>query len=210
MTDLLLIRHGEATHNLDGRWEGWGDTELTCAGRSQADAVAQRLATWATPISHVFSSPLKRALQTAVPISASLGLEPVPHDGLREINFGRVNGLTLQSFQACMPTVYARWRNRTDMSFRFPGGEERRSFFQRVGRALDDIIARCQDQSVVVVAHGGTLRAGLAHLLPDSMSDWWAYSLSNASLTHVLLSGDGARLLALDDCSHQHGDRTLS
>ncbi len=199
MTDLLLIRHGQATHNLEGRWEGWGATPLTETGQRQAEALARQLAEWSPPITWLYSSPLLRARQTAVPIARQLALEPILEDGLRECNFGQVSGLTREAFRAAMPEAYARWQDRSDLTFQFPGGEQRQAFFWRVGRTLDEITARHRGEQVVIVAHGGTIRAGLAHLLPDTMSDWWAYALENGSLTHVQAGEGGNVLVTLSD-----------
>jgi broad specificity phosphatase PhoE len=208
VTGLVLVRHGQATHNLDHRWEGWGSTPLTQVGQRQAEALARRLVTWTPAITQVCSSPLLRARQTAEPIARHLGLSVVFHSGLREIDFGQLSGLTLEEFCETMPQVYARWRNRSDMTFRFPGGEQRQAFFLRVGRALDEIIARFLGEQVVVVAHGGTLRAGMAHLIPGTMRDWWAYDLDNASLTHVRVGEEGSTLVALNDRLHLSGGRS--
>jgi broad specificity phosphatase PhoE len=202
MMDLLLVRHGQATHNLEGRWEGWGATPLTEEGQQQADAVARRLASWRPAITRVYSSPVLRAWQTAGYIGRALALAPVGHDGLREINFGQVNGQTLESFRATMPEIYARWQDRGDFTFQWPGGEQRLAFFQRVSQAVSEIIARHPGEQVVIVAHGGSLRAALAHLLPDTMSDWWGYVLVTASLTHVRVAEAGNSLIALNDCQH--------
>jgi probable phosphoglycerate mutase len=180
MTDLLLIRHGQAIHNLEGRWEGWGATPLTHEGQHQAEAVARRLERWLPPVSYIYTSPLLRAVQTAEPIAQRLGLTPSTNENLREINFGAVSG--------------------------FPRGEKRQVFFQRVARALDEIVALHPDEQIAVVAHGGTLRGGLAHLFPDTMRDWWIYALQNASLTHVRVGENGKRLVVLNDCHHLDGD----
>jgi broad specificity phosphatase PhoE len=202
MTDLLLIRHGQANHNLEGRWEGWGPVPLTELGRRQARAVACRLAGWSPPITRLYTSPLLRAVQTAEPIALESGLEAITHDGLKEIDFGQVSGLSMQEFRQSMPDLFARWQNRADLTFQFPRGEQRLAFFQRVGEALDEILAANPGGQIVVVAHGGTLRAGLAHLFPRTMSDWWAYALGNASLTHVRVASAGNSLVALNQCQH--------
>ncbi|MFC2045988.1 histidine phosphatase family protein [Chloroflexota bacterium] len=202
MTDLLLIRHGQAPHNIQGRWEGWGASPLTAEGERQAEAVSRRLALWLPPIRRLYASPLKRAWQTAQPIAQRLGLEPITHSGLREIDFGEVSGLTQGDFREAMPEVYARWQDRTDLTFQYPGGEQRQQFFQRVARALDEIVGEHPAETVAAVSHGGTLRAGLAYLLPDTMTDWWGYALDNCSLTFVRAGHGGNDLVALNDCHH--------
>jgi broad specificity phosphatase PhoE len=131
-----------------------------------------------------------------------LGLAPVADDGLCEINFGQVSGLTMDSFRETMPDVFRRWQARGDPGFQFPGGEQRLAFFQRVGLTLDGIVARHPGEGVAVVAHGGTLRAGLAHLFPETMRDWWAYALHTASITHVCMGDEVNLLVRLNDCQH--------
>ena len=202
MTELLLIRHGQAVHNLEGRWEGWGAAQLTEDGERQAHAVARRLKSWSPPLVHLYTSPLLRARQTADPIARRLGTMPTALDGLREIDFGQVSGLTMNGFRETMPEVYSQWQDRSDLTFQFPGGEQRLGFFRRVGRVLEEIVARHPGEPVVVVTHGGTLRAGLAHLFPETMGDWWAYGLGNASLSHLRLGAGAPELLALNDCRH--------
>ena len=205
MTELLLVRHGQASHNLDGRWEGWGSTPLTPEGERQAEALAKRLAQWTPRISQIVTSPLRRARQTAEPIARLLGLPVQNHEGLREINFGQVSGLTMEGLRETMPDVYARWQDRSDMTFQFPGGEQRSAFFQRVLSALNDLIASAGEGTLVVVSHGGTLRAGLAYLFPETMQDWWGYALENASLTQVRVGSGDNVLVALNDRSHLDG-----
>lgn len=205
MTDLLLVRHGEATHNLEGRLEGWGATPLTQTGQHQVRALARRLASWSPPIVRLYTSPLLRARQTADVIALELGLVSSACDDLKEINFGQINGLSLAMFRETLPDLFARWQDRTDLTFQYPGGEQRLEFFQRASRAMDDIAARHPDEQVVVVAHGGTLRAGLAHFFPRTMKDWWAYALHNASLTHARVGPTGSVLITLNDCQHLEG-----
>jgi broad specificity phosphatase PhoE len=205
MTDLLLVRHGQATHNVAGRWEGWGPTPLTRHGRQQAKAVARRLASSFPPITRVYSSPLLRAWQTAKEIGRELELVPLARDDLKEINFGQVSGLTLEGFRTTMPELFDRWKDKGNLAFQYPGGEQRLAFFERVGRAVDDITAMHPAEQVVIVAHGGTLRAALAHLFPETMKDWWTYTLQTASLTHAGVRTEGNNLLALNDCQHLDG-----
>lgn len=206
VTELLLIRHGEATHNLQNRWEGESPARLTPEGERQAEALARRLAWFRPNITHLYTSPTRRARQTADHISSRLGLAPVELSGLQEIDFGQVNGMTIDSFRDSLPAVYSRWKDRSDMEFQFPGGEQRMAFFQRVSQTIEQITAWHPTEQVAVVAHGGTLRAALAHLLPQTMKDWWAYSLHNASLTHVRVQRGNNILVSLNDERHIDGD----
>lgn len=202
MTEVLLIRHGQATHNLKGRWEGDSPARLTPVGERQAEALARRLASCQPNITQLYSSPTHRARQTAERISNLLGLALVELAGLHEIDFGQVSGMTIDSFRESLPAVYSQWKDRDDMKFQFPGGEQRLAFFQRVSQTIEQLIAWHPTEQVAVVAHGGTLRAALAYLFPETMKDWWAYSLHNASLTHVRVQEGNNVLVSLNDERH--------
>ncbi|MGD8738095.1 MAG: histidine phosphatase family protein [Anaerolineae bacterium] len=202
MTELLLIRHGQATHNVEGRWEGRGPSPLTPLGEQQAEALGARLAAPPFHIDRLYASSIRRAVQTAQRIGQHLSLQPTIRGELGEIDFGQVNGLNMDSFRETMPEQFEHWQDRHDLSFEFPGGEQRQAFFHRVAQALDQIVAQHPEGQVAVVTHGGTIRAGLAHLFPKTMSDWWAYELHNGSLTHAIVSDHQKRLLALNDRQH--------
>jgi len=201
MTRLILVRHGESVGNVKKQWHGWSDTVLTPLGVRQAEAVARRLAMENDPIAALYTSPLRRAAHTAEIIGRALGLEPIPWPGLKEIDFGQVDGLSLEEFQALMPELYEQWTNKEDLSFTWPGGERRADFFQRVAVAAQALVDRHPHDTIVVVAHGGSIRALLAHFLPE-MRRWWAYELRNCSLTRLEVTPQGARLLVLNDCHH--------
>jgi len=70
-TDLLFVRHGESVANRRGVWQGSSDGDLTPLGLRQAELVAARLVAWESPISRLYSSPLRRAWQTAEAIAGS-------------------------------------------------------------------------------------------------------------------------------------------
>ena len=202
MTELLLVRHGQTDSNLQGRWQGWDGVPLNQQGEWEAALTARRLAQTEEAIAALYASPLRRAWQTAERIGEALNLRPVPHDGLKEMNFGRISGITLEEFQERYPDLHRRWTDKMDLSFAFPGGEQRAQFFQRVGEAIEGIVERHPDQKVMVVAHGGSLRACLVHYLPDEFSQWWTYELGNCSLTRLEVRDGQAKLLVLDDGTH--------
>lgn len=202
MTELLLVRHGQTDSNLHGRWQGWDEIPLNQQGEREAALIAQQLAQTEGAIAALYASPLRRAWQTAERIGEALNLSPVPHDGLKEIHFGQISGITLDELQERFPDLHKRWADKMDLTFAFPGGEQRAQFFQRVGEAMEEIVEDHPDQKVVVVAHGGSLRACLVHYLPIEFSQWWTYELGNCSLTRLEVRDGRAKLLALDDRAH--------
>lgn len=202
MTELIFTRHGQTHANVAGRWEGWSDGALTPLGQAQADAVARYLASECDKVTALYTSPLHRATQTASVIGAALGLQPVSLDALREINFGKLNGITLDEMKTQHPALFARWKNKADTEFKWPEGERRTDFFRRAAHACNYILARHPSDSVAIVAHGGMLRACLAHLLPDQLGQWWGYTLDNCGLTRVSVENGSARLLVLNDGAH--------
>ncbi len=202
MTHLFLVRHGQTKGNVEGMWQGWTEGELTPLGVQQAEATARHLATVAENFDALYSSPLRRAVQTAQSVGQMLDISPLIHAGLKEIYFGEVEGLTLKEFEARYPDAYRRWSDRSDTSYTWPGGESRAEFHKRAWRAIEEILAKHERQTVVVVSHGGTLRAILAHLFPEQLGQWWTYDLGNCSLTRVLLTCNNPQLLALNEQSH--------
>lgn len=202
-THLLLVRHGESEANRQGLWQGDTDGVLSPLGHLQAAQVAERLAAWEPPIQRLYSSPLRRAVETAQPIAQRLGLDLAIHPDLREIGVGQASGLSMEEFAQRFPDLYARWRNRDDLDFTWPSGEQRRAFFRRVSRALGEILARHRGETVVLVTHGGTIRAAVAGLLGPKGMPWWSYEVENASITHLTVAETGeADLLLLGDASH--------
>ena len=204
MTELILIRHGQTPGNAAGLLEGWNDKGLTALGTAQARAVAHRLAGECDrdAVAALYTSPLRRALRTARIVGEALGQQPVSVEGLREINFGELSDVPVKNLETHYPELFARWSDRMDASFQWPGGEQRGEFMRRVARACDAILARHPDECVVVVAHSGTLRMCLAHLLPNQLGRWWEFGLDNCGLTRVSVTASGARLVALNDTAH--------
>jgi alpha-ribazole phosphatase/probable phosphoglycerate mutase len=112
----------------------------------------------------VYSSPLSRALQTARPIAATFGLEPVEHAGLQELDFGDLEGCPYDRIEADHPDLFRRWLDRP-AGVRFPGGESLAEVADRALAAIGEIRDRHEGEEVAVVAHGGVLRVVLGDAL---------------------------------------------
>jgi probable phosphoglycerate mutase len=153
VTTILLVRHGETDWNAERRWQGHADRPLNDVGRRQARALAARLD---DDVDAVYSSDLARARETAEILGERLGL-PVRLDArLREVDVGEWSGLTTAEVEARFPGGLAQRRNgRTG----WREGETYEAMGERVLEALHEIAAVHDDGRVVVVTHGGPIRA---------------------------------------------------
>ena len=154
MTTILLARHGQSDWNVARRWQGHADRPLTEAGRAQADALAERLAD--IEIDVVYASDLRRARETAEAVARRKGLavEVVPE--LREVDVGSWSGLTRAEAEEVFPQGFRRWLGGG------PGwddGETYEEMAARVERVVRAIAAKRPHGRVLVVSHGGPIRA---------------------------------------------------
>lgn len=155
MTTVYLARHGESDWNAANRFQGHSDRPLTELGRRQAEALAEAAAA-TEALDAVYSSPLRRAFDTAAVVGARLGLEPVPVADLREVDVGGWAGLSRDEVQARFPDGFARW---LDGGEGWTDGESYSEMSDRVLSALLKIAAAHPGDPILVVSHGGPIRA---------------------------------------------------
>jgi len=199
-TRLLLIRHGETEWNREGRIQGYhADSRLTENGETQARLLAQRLA--GEDLFAVHCSDSGRARQTAAPLAAALKLDIVYDAALRERSYGRFEGWTYADLEREHPDAYGKFRSR-DPAYAPPGGESGAQFRNRILAALERIAATAQGRRTAVITHGGVLGVAYRHITaasPDSKRD---YSLHNASINRILVSGGRWSLEHWGDVAH--------
>jgi broad specificity phosphatase PhoE len=153
VTTLLLVRHGETDWNRDQRWQGHSDTPMNERGRQQA----RELATTLEPPDRIYASDLARARETADILAAELDVPVVLDKRLRERSFGAWEGLTSPEIEQRFAAEIARWRARQGAGA--ADAEPFEAFVRRVGEFLEEVSARHPGEVVLVVAHGGTIRA---------------------------------------------------
>jgi broad specificity phosphatase PhoE len=195
---LYLVRHGESTFNAEGRIQGQAEAPLSELGRRQSLAVADVLAVM--PIEAIYSSPLRRALETAECIAAGCRLTVETDPRLKELDAGVFEGKLRSDLAAAYPAELARWLG-GDEDFAIPGGESRRQLARRGCDAFRSIVAAGHMQ-VVVVTHGGLLSATLRELL-DMPQPLPPFSLKNGSITRLLVDAQGRfSLVELNNIEH--------
>lgn len=196
---LLLVRHGQTQWNADGRFQGRSPAPLSEAGLRQARRLAEACRRYA-PIA-LYTSPLPRALQTAVLLAETLGLPAQPLEALQETHLGTLEGLTGQEFRARYPQVAALW-GRDPSTVTFPGGESLGGVQARAWRAVRGLRERHAGETVLAVSHNFVIRALVCRVLDLPLSRFRAVQVDLASLTVLEVDGENGRLLALNDACH--------
>jgi 2,3-bisphosphoglycerate-dependent phosphoglycerate mutase len=197
-TTLLLIRHGETDWNRAGRWQGHQDIPLNQTGIEQAEALAQRLANW--PISHIYSSDLQRAAQTAAILGQELAVDPTYDPIWRERDVGLFGGLTTPEVVTTYPDV---WSQADKGILEPPEGEPYEVLYQRAGTALNRLLDQHNGDMVAVVSHGAMLHAVAANVLGITAGQYGRISFrGNTGLTIVEAKEEQLTLVRLNDISH--------
>jgi broad specificity phosphatase PhoE len=148
---LALVRHGETVGNSSIRYHGITDVVLSSLGRAQAHEARARLAQ--VRFDRVVASSLTRAWQTATVIAPE---QPILlEEGLREVDFGRWEGLTREEIAGRDPALYAQWQQ-SRQGFDYPDGEAGTDFRARIGDALQRLLTM-EAPSLLVVAHKGVI-----------------------------------------------------
>lgn len=216
---LFLVRHGQTRWNAERRIQGWGDSPLTDDGIAQARRIAARLAD--VEIAAVYSSDLGRAVETARIIADGRGLSVTTLFDLRETSWGDWEGRTAAEIDAAQPDLWGRFlsrgreMNESEDDFEWetttvvPGGETLASACARISSALATIRSAHpgDDEPVLVVGHGGSLRFFVTLALGLPPRRIRRLQLENASLTHIsYLRGHPPVIVRVNDTGHCGGD----
>ncbi len=204
---VYLIRHGETEGNASGRFLGSTDSPLTFRGVRQVRRLAELLpaAVFAPDADTWFvASPMLRAQQTAEAIAGRPGLHVSTDPDLREMDFGAWEGMTAGEIEAQYPGALAEWESPGD-DLAFPGGESLGQFDERVARVCDRILEQ-KSGTVMVFAHGGTVRGLVCALLGLGRESFWLFNVQPASVLRVDVLEGGAVLSELWSVSGGEAD----
>ncbi len=183
--NLWLVRHGESTWNALGLVQGQDDTAiLTERGRHQAKKLSERFQQSAVGV--VYASDLQRARQTATPLAAALGLPVRTDPALRERCFGVYEGVPVEALHPGVTGI--RGDSVVDANARPSGGESLDDVQKRLAQFVDGLGGRWHDGDVVVVLHGGSLRAIRNHCAGMRVEEMKWDIVANGSVWPVRLS----------------------
>lgn len=201
VTSVFLIRHCQSTGNIQHRFQGRFDAEVSPDGVKQLALLGLRFRN--EPIDIIYTSPLKRARATAEAIAQYHPDTPlVEEPGFIELDCGRMENLLLTEVAERFPQVARDWDEAPELC-RFPGGEAMAQVYERVNAALDRVIQDNPGKRIVITTHGGVLRnlyARVSRGCPEGIRQSQVFGNTGVSL---LEARDGALSWAYtNDLSH--------
>lgn len=158
-TTIVLVRHGETDWNREHRFQGRADVPLNEAGRAQALELAATLA--GEEFAAVYSSPLRRALETAEILAAGRDVDVLADEALLEVDVGSWSGLTVDEVARRFPGGHARW---LESRAGWDDGETIEELGRRVVAGLLALGRRHPGERLLAVTHGGPIRSVAALL----------------------------------------------
>ena len=199
-TTITLVRHGETKWNTLGKFQGCQDTNLSNKGILQAQYLNKR---FANNFDYIYTSPLKRARQTAEIISQSSDTAFMVELGLREINFGEWEGLTIKEIEANFPEKFIEWRN-DEVNGPMCGGDlSIKKASIRAKKAILKIAKEHPGNNIIIVAHGGIIKAGLIGIFDLKMTMYHKIILGNTSVCKIIFDDKlSPKIITLNDTSH--------
>ncbi|KPJ53505.1 MAG: hypothetical protein AMJ37_01350 [Dehalococcoidia bacterium DG_18] len=196
---LILVRHGETSWNQENRVLGHTEIELNEKGRKQAERLA--LALKDETLAAIYSSPLRRARETAEEIARFHGLEVVTDDGLKEVDAGELDGLTFQEMMERYGDFLKEWV-KDEPSLRMPGGESIAELQQRTWPAVERMVRDHPDGIVILVSHAFAILSIICKAIGLSLSHFRRLRLSTASISILNFGGRGTSLVLFNDTCH--------
>lgn len=200
MVRIILVRHGETTWNIEGRYQGQEDTPLSERGLRQGHLLAEGLKN--IPLDLCISSPLQRSFQTCQFCADLHGLVVNADERLLEINHGSWEGVLAGDIQKQYPVEFAQWHSSPHLVQMPDGGESLEDVRRRVRAAFDEYAQRYEDKTLLVAAHDAVNKAIICDLLGLGMEHFWQIKQDNTCI-NVLEYNEGVwRVVLLNSTQH--------
>lgn len=198
--EFTVVRHGQTAENVRGILQGWLDTPLDELGLRQSRAAAESLR--GEKFDLLVSSDLRRALESAAPLAERLGLPVVKLPALREWHLGELEGRSVKELQREYPAIMDAFLRDTDAELEVPGGESHAAFFARVAACLDLLADENPGRRLLLVTHGGVLRAIYRHVAGFVAPGRLIPQTGNACICRFGRRGGEWQLTCWNDLSH--------
>ncbi|HBE13548.1 MAG TPA: hypothetical protein DCY74_05200 [Clostridiales bacterium] len=200
MTELLIVRHGETLGNIQGLFIGHTDMELSEIGKKQAQLLADRLEN--ENIDVIYSSDLKRAVQTIEPYARRTGKDIQLCKNLREIHGGKWENVPFSELPIRFPDTYTRWISDIGL-VRCDDGESTMELKTRVLDTIYDIARKNDGKKVLIATHAIPIKMLYIYLNQIPSSQWYQVSwVKNASITQLIFDHGQWNMITWDATDH--------
>ncbi len=196
---IVLVRHGQTTANAENRFQGQIDFPLNELGVQQAERLAGQLNKY-NPY-RIFTSDLRRSIQTAEPTARLLCLKPEQSPIFREYSWGELEGLSWAEIKERYPALFSRLR-RDLRSAAIPNQEPLNIFRKRVQKGLSMLLSSGGSQTVVLVGHGRYLNAMVVEYLGLDFNGPWPFSFASAAVTVLEEVAERRRIIRFNEDFH--------
>lgn len=174
---IYLIRHVETQGNVTRNFNGITESKYTDYGRYMKRVLIEFLKNehLKQPFDCIYTSPTRRAADTAEALSAELRIPLTEDPALLEFNFGIFDGLTVEQAQKRDPRAYASWMN-NHLYAELPQGDSYAEKYKNSAAWMKELLKK-DDQRILIVTHGATLRCLLSYLLDLSLEAGWHFDI---------------------------------
>ena len=179
MAKLILARHGETEWNVEKVFRGRADVNLNEVGIKQAELLGKHLCNW--ELEAIYSSPVKRALDTANIVARCVEVAVCIAEGLTDFDFGEWQSLSEQEVKRLYPDILNEWQS-SPHKVRMPGGENLDDVTKRTAEVVDEVLSR-HHGNVLLVSHRVVLKVLICSLLGLDNSHFWNISQDVCGLT---------------------------
>jgi phosphoserine phosphatase len=200
LTKILLVRHGHVEGIKPERFRGRADLPLTSRGGSEARAVARRIAAAWQPIK-IYTSPMKRCIETGHAIAKACGVESQVIGELNDIDYGAWQSRSYKEIEETNPELFAAWFA-TPHLVRFPNGESLQDMVARTADALRLVLDRHVEDTVVLVGHTSVNRALLLQLVDQPLSSYWRLAQAPCCINEIDVVGGRIAVVRINETQH--------
>ena len=185
MKTIYLLRHEKCQGT--GYIGGGSDVALTASGTKNAKLRAKDFRN--VKLEAIFSSPMRRCVETASPIGEIKGLKPILKADLTELNFGLWEGRSYDEIASTSPALLTSWLN-SPVNSCPPEGEKLSQLYDRVQNFWKTTIEKASESEILIVSHGGPIRSLLSILCGGGLDNHWAFSIERGNLCIIKMYDD--------------------
>ena len=182
MTRLILVRHASTNDHNDKKLSGHIDSEVSIKGKEQIIKLTKYLEKF--QIDSIYSTTSSRTKETISEVSKLKNLEIKEKKSLKEINFGKFEGLTFSDIELNYNEEINKMINEGN-NYTYPDGESLIDSYNRVVREIDTILEIEKNKSILICSHGGTIRNIITYLIANTHEYHWNFKIDNASVTII-------------------------